>query len=280
MKNRRWTFASDFHDPLPQAVALLRARQKDLKPDIFIFGGDVVEFNSVTHWVRTRIMENNSPHFLKQETDACFNDVLAPICESLPSSCEKHYIEGNHEQWALQYIASRAAALDGLINLSDILGCKKLGINYVASKKGNGIKTIGPVHFMHGRYCGKYPAAMHLEKFGGPLVVFGHTHKQDYARRKKGNGSDEVAMGVGCMTLHSHEDFNNNTLGFGEGWLNEETGEFGNGFCNISGKNHDYLYLPDAEYSAKCRYDKHGREHWVAERVADSKRKGITTQGF
>lgn len=275
----RWTFISDTHvqNQLPQAIALVAARQKDYKPQIFVAGGDMLEFSSVTHWVRTRMMENKSPHFLREEAESFIESVLAPICDSLPNGCRKIAIEGNHEHWAIQYIGSRAPALDGLIDLDDILGYKRFGFEYVPSKKGNGIKTIGPVHFMHGCFCGEHPAAMHLKKFGGPCVVCGHTHRQDYKRQRLGNGRDEVCLVVGCLSGPGHQDFDNYTRGFGEGCLNEETNEFEAHFANISGDRYDYLYLPDAEYSAKCRYDKNGGEHWTASRVADSKRKGVPT---
>jgi predicted phosphodiesterase len=278
---KSFIFLSDTHaqDHLPQAIALAAARMRDTRPNVVLFGGDMVEFDSMTDYARMRVMEDARHHTLKQEARSCVEGVLDPLREAAPDA-EAYMLEGNHEFRALRYVANRALALEGIFDLADLFACKRLGIKYIPSKAGNAQLVLGPVRFMHGQYCGANPAKMHLEKFGGPCIVFGHTHRQGYHRDRKGNGRDEVSIGAGCLCKAARfSDLDNYMRGWVEGWFNEQTGEFGVAHANVSGQRWDYLYTPEGEYSAKCIHGKDGSEKWVAERVRDSRRKAVQAKG-
>src|SRR6185503_1804439 len=111
----------------------------------------------------------------------------------------KIWVEGNHEFRLTRYIQACAPSLQGLINMDDVLGCKRNKIEYIASKAGNGVfRLTDHLTIMHGTATGLNPAKAQYEQWGASLVM-GHTHKESTWRKKHGCGRDDVAMSSGCL---------------------------------------------------------------------------------
>lgn len=260
--NKKFVFISDFQAPfhLNQAVALVCAFVKDYKPDLVILGGDIIDFVSISGFTKVgRLTPNNVVH----EIESCENEVIIPIKKAAPNA-KFVWIEGNHEFRLTRYIALMAKPLEGLIDIADALGCKRNGIEYIASKGGNGIyRPIKALTFMHGWMGGMNPAKAQYERWGGSLVT-GHTHKETSWRRKLGNGNDHISLTTGCLCKDPDwTDVDNYTRGFIAGWMNEDTNEFGLDEIRISGDNHTRIYSNLGEYNAI----KTGKDTWVAKRI-------------
>jgi hypothetical protein len=166
-----------------------------------------------------------------------------------------------------------AKPLEGLIDLEDILGCKRHGIEYITSKGGNGIHKLvvgkdgkPKLTLMHGSVHGLNPAKKQYMKWGSSLLM-GHTHKEDTHREKKGDGQDHLALASGCLCKDPDwDDIDNYTRGFIAGWYDDVTGEFGLDHVRISGHDHTEIYSPHGEYYATWVQRIGSPGSWIARR--------------
>lgn len=266
MAKRRLVFVSDTQAPyhLPQAIALEAAFIRDYKPDTLVFGGDMVDFVSISSFNK---VGRFTPTHVADEIAICEEEVIKPLAAAAPKA-ETFWIEGNHEQRLTRYIAAMAKPLEGLIDLADALGCTRNGIKYVPSKAGNGIlrlmmdATGKPVlTLMHGKEHGANPAQRQYAKWKSSLVM-GHAHKEATWREKAGCGTDHVALAAGCSCADPDwNDIDNYTRGFVAGWYDPAALTFGLDHVRISGKDYTEIYSPWGEYRADL-----DRKIWKAHR--------------
>jgi UDP-2,3-diacylglucosamine pyrophosphatase LpxH len=262
---RKLVFISDTQAPyhLPQAVALVCAFIKDYKPSLVVLGGDMVDFVSLSKFTK---VGRYTPTNIVDELKIYEAEVLEPIAKA-SGGCEMIHLEGNHEFRLIRYVATFAKPLEDLIDLTDILGCKKHGIKYIKSKAGNAVhKLTKHLALMHGERLGVNPAKAQYEKWGGSLVM-GHSHKESTWRWKHGCGSDHVAIAAGCLCKDPDwMDIDNYTRGFVAGWFDDETGEFGLDHVRIIGRNHNEIASPWGAYKATKVHNPQDGEHWLARR--------------
>ena len=274
----RFVFASDFHAPnhLPQAVALVCAFLKDYKPSRVILGGDIVDFSVASSFIRLNLPAG--PQTVREEAEIAVREVIEPIRKAAPHA-RMDYLEGNHEIRVLRMLASVKAGLEGIVELSDFLGCRKLGITYHASKGGNAWFEWGGVVFMHGDRYGINPARLTLEEWRCP-VVFGHAHKESFDRRRSPNQrTDTKAWGAGClMATPDYTDKDPWHRGFIAGWVDEETGEYDAEHISLSGPEFTELYSAYGKYHA-VRVWKDGRKSWIVRSFSDTPKPGHSRKG-
>lgn len=260
MAKRKLVFISDTQAPyhLPQAVALGAAFLRDYKPDTLVLGGDIIDFVSISKFVK---VGRFTPTNVADEISICEEEVVKPLVAAAPKA-ETFWIEGNHEHRLTRYIAAMAKPLEGLIDLADALGCTRNGIKYVQSKAGNGILRLMPnLALMHGNRHGMNPAKAQYDKWGGSLVM-GHAHKEATWRVKQGCGTDHVALAAGCTCKDpDFDDIDNYTRGFVAGWYDPADQTFGLDHIRISGKDYTEIYSPWGEYRADL-----DRKTWKAHR--------------
>jgi hypothetical protein len=270
---RKFIFASDFHVPfhLPQGIPLLIAFIQDFQPDIFVFGGDVVDFAIASKFVRATLKPPQLT--VLQEATECDTQVVTPICQALPKDCVKIALKGNHEYRADRIVLANAKLIEdggGAVSLPDLagmMGYRKNGVKFIDGKAGNAHITIGPITFMHGERYGINPAKLTMEDWGGP-VIFGHSHKESTWRKRSGSGRDEVSLGAGCLAMDpDYKDYTNYTRGFAAGWIDDESNEYSAEHIRLSGNENTYLYSPHGSYSAKYIGNGRGGGQWVAEGV-------------
>lgn len=258
-----WVFASDFHAPRHsgQGVALLTRFVRDYKPDILIFGGDIVDFAIFSRFVQINRLAGDKTYTLDEEISSVVKDVLEPIRKAAPKA-ECHYLEGNHEIRVIKMLALGRSGIESRIRLDKEFECDRLGIKYHPSVNGNALVQIGPVKFLHGERSGQNPAKLTLEDEGGPCCVFGHSHRQSFWRDRKRDGQDSISIGVGCLMDKAHYvDRDKYMRGFGYGWLDEKTNQFYAAHAELSGADNTELYTPYGSYNA-CRVYDGQRERW------------------
>ena len=155
---------------------------KHVKPDFFVFAGDVLDCFSVS--AHNRGQWDMPGYTLKDEYDET-NLRLDEVCDVLPDACEKIFIEGNHENRIRRFQASVDNAKLGGALTDYIAGLRLIerGFNCLAPYKEAQL-FIGDLIVLHGLYTNANAGKTHLEKLGQSCLFF-HTHKfQTYSGRQ------------------------------------------------------------------------------------------------
>lgn len=130
---KRMIVAADFHGPSldPFSMEVLLDAIKRVKPDIFVFAGDVYENYDFSRFDRDPRLSN-----LRAEFDFVRESIFAPIREACGYNCQIDMIVGNHDQMLLRHLAERSpyvkAMLDCMgISLAHLFGTHDYQINLV-----------------------------------------------------------------------------------------------------------------------------------------------------
>lgn len=228
MSRQVFCFVSDCHAPFhdEKAILLAAARIEELRPDLLIFGGDILDCFLAGRF--PRVGARITKFVQELEGARWVIDTLADRCPN----ARKVYLEGNHEMRHKVAIATMGMVpgfLEGYpgISLEEALDLKAKGIQYVHSRAGNASIKIGPLLFSHGSLYGQTPAKAELmaNLCSG---VSGHVHRMTEHRvTSSTSGVDWRWQTSGCLSQDAHyADRNSEQLGFVSGWLDEETGQY------------------------------------------------------
>lgn len=117
----------DLHFPFadPSALELAKIIHHEAKPAVTILNGDIVDFFGISRFPVPPIRRAS---FASEVLDD------ARQLEEIRKWGKGHwvYIEGNHEHRLRQYLYRKAEELAGLVSVSDLLDCERLGITYLA----------------------------------------------------------------------------------------------------------------------------------------------------
>lgn len=228
MSRQVFCFVSDCHAPFhdEKAILLAAARIEELRPDLLILGGDILDCFLAGRF--PRVGARITKFVQELEGARWVIDTLADRCPN----ARKVYLEGNHEMRHKVAIATMGMVpgfLEGYpgISLEEALDLKAKGILYVHSRAGNASIKIGPLLFSHGSLYGQTPAKAELmaNLCSG---VSGHVHRMTEHRvTSSTSGVDWRWQTSGCLSQDAHyADRNSEQLGFVSGWLDEETGQY------------------------------------------------------
>jgi hypothetical protein len=162
-----------------QAFDAILKFTEDFKPNTFLFGGDIIDCGSISHWNKHRKLSMEGFRF-DQDLDGCGRNIIQPVNAILRRGARKIWLKGNHEDWVDQ-LCEENPALEGMLSLDRHLELSKRG--YELYDIG-GVATIGKLHFAHGdtvkggEYCAK-AAVLRFER----NIRFGHHHTwQSYTK--------------------------------------------------------------------------------------------------
>lgn len=185
MGKRRWESAvvlGDLHIPDhdPRAVKLAERFIGEVKPDMVVLNGDILETKAVSRWPRNPT--EDAIENLQREIDVTRKWLQA--VRDLAPKARIVYIEGNHEFRLRSYLYSNAPALSFLdaVSMKSLLGLPDLDIRYVASRGAKWTDTYirwGDLLVGHFDVTSKSAGAAALkllDKYGISLIQ-GHTHK-------------------------------------------------------------------------------------------------------
>lgn len=202
---KRGIVTPDKHFPLHSeaAINVVCKAIKIIKPDFYVDLGDTGEFESVSHhqW------KNRKRPPLEYQLPKVYEDVKAVnagmdiIDEALDKVKvkEKHFCEGNHDQW-LNYFSDEHPYLLGL-KANEALMLDYRGYEYHPSGK---YLQIGDLWFYHGHhYGGIYHARNHLLKLGCN-IIYGHHHDLQMSSVTHMDGP-KSAWSLGCLKDMSDE---------------------------------------------------------------------------
>lgn len=200
VRNKNLGFISDLHIPVHDATACNVAISdlKDKGITGLIIGGDALDMYSLT-----RHGKDSRKYGLQYELNTARRE-LKNLRRFVGDSMPIYYIEGNHEMWWKKYMRNIAKELDEYQSLSDVLGLRALGMEYL--DHGMGIKA-GKLHIIHGHEiagAGKYVANRKLMK-AKANIIFGHHHTTQEWSETNLDGEELGSWAVGCLCQRTPE---------------------------------------------------------------------------
>lgn len=165
---------------------------KDFKPDYLVLGGDQMDFNCISHHNKgkVRLLENAR---LKRDYRGFQADILDKITESIPKSCEKYFMIGNHEYW-VERLVDDNAQLEGLVEVENNLDLEDWKITSF-----NKVLTLGEINFIHGFYTGKYFSEKNIRVYSKNIFC-GHLHtNQVFTSISPLKCLPKQGVGIGCL---------------------------------------------------------------------------------
>lgn len=173
MKPKRYILDFDKHYP-EYDPRLWRAELqlvKDIQPDGFIFGGDQLNFQCISHHDKDKPRLKPRGGYAN-DMDGFVDDILDPLDELLGKHTDKRWIMGNHEDW-LQDLYDEQPELEGALDIEKFLQLEKFGWKVVPLGQTT---TLGKLQVLHGEsFNGQYAAKKLVETYCQSAVM-GHLH--------------------------------------------------------------------------------------------------------
>lgn len=148
----------------------------DVKPDVFIFGGDQFDNEEISHHNKGKSYYKPRRAYLTNQ-ERFDTEILNPL-ESLIGNREKVWIVGNHDRFEHDFIEENPE-FEGLVERVDALHLAKRGWNIVPL--GNAYQ-LGSLNVIHGEIltgignqAGQFPAKKAMELYANNVLA-GHTH--------------------------------------------------------------------------------------------------------
>ena len=180
-------------------------RQEDLTHVVII--GDFLTYNSLSAWDRDKrlLMEGRR---LSKEVDAghIALEKLNKACIQI--SCNRIYIEGNHEDRLRRYIETHPELADGNLTTPSLLSLEELGWEWIPYRS---YRVINGIHFTHipfgkSREISGKDICSKAESVTTSSVVFGHTHElHTSCVHKHGMKHLQQILNVGCFFEQDEE---------------------------------------------------------------------------
>lgn len=193
----------DIHYPEHDIASLNIALSfiEDFQPDIFVFGGDQLDMSSIATFNKhkPKLVENKR---LKQDYKGFQADVLDKLDKSLPPSCQKYWIVGNHEQ-RTTWLTESQPQWEGFIEPENNL---KLD-DYKISPFGETIR-FGEMNITHGKYYNIHHAKKNVQYYGTNMFT-GHAHtNQIFTMTSPIHSLPRQGVSVGCLCNKNPEYMN------------------------------------------------------------------------
>lgn len=219
----RIAFIPDPHRPYHSKPAweLFLAAMLDWKPDTLVVQGDWADFYKVSRFSKDPRRQLS----FKEEVDDC-NEGLYEL-DGLGAS-RKIFIEGNHENRLIAYLADKAPDLFEYVSVPKLFKLEERGWEFVPYKESIQIGKLWMTH--DAGYIGRYAVYRTADTFQHSVVT-AHTHRMCYIVEGNATGEHFVAASFGWMGdidqvdyMHKVKAKRDWTLGFGTGLLDTKSG--------------------------------------------------------
>lgn len=194
-KTKTFVICSDVHipsqsNPCIKAVAELL---RDIRPDGLILNGDILDLIELSSHARGSVAQLEGLRICKVFGEAnsvldLWQDAAGPQCK------ENHFVEGNHEDRLNRWIRTGDNSVwlgDESVSIPNRLKLVQRGFVYHAGYPKAYVR-LGHLIVTHGKYCTKYAAATHLERYRCSVLV-GHVHTPGM---HYGSGFEQVQVGI------------------------------------------------------------------------------------
>lgn len=181
---------SDIHTPDEDkdAIEIVCDLMRDLKPQILVLNGDILDLPEVSrHDAGSLARLENKRIF---QTFAAGNRLLDKLESAAGPQCtDKRYVYGNHEHRLRRWLQQGDNAIfegDVSLDIAHRLKLEERAWQVFPDYPEAGTR-LGKLWITHGQWCGKYPAARHLERYQTSVLV-GHTHTEQTHHASTWNG--------------------------------------------------------------------------------------------
>ena len=225
-----------------KAINSMLAFAEDFKPDVFIYGGDVLDCNSISHHNDHKPGATEGLKLLEDVTDA-HRLLIAPI-EKIMGNKKMVFVLGNHERF-LTDLTDKIPALEGLLDVKRLLKLKR----WTVIPQGESF-SLGKLTFIHGDQLsgGDHVAKAAVIAYERS-VRFGHFHTmQQYSKSsvmdyKNAKSGWAIPCLCGKNPRYSKGAPNKWVQGYLWGYVDEKSGNFNDyvtvivdGKCVVNGK--------------------------------------------
>lgn len=202
---------------------------EDFKPDVFIFGGDILDCGPISRHNKGK-PGNTDGLRLISDAEECRRNVISPVDSLLRRSARRVYLWGNHESWILDKLEDDPA-LEGVLDLRQLLA---LPGSWEIPEFCGGV-GLGKLYFIHGHEVkgGENVAKSAVISYERS-IRFGHHHthqtftKTSAIDQKLGR----TGVAVPCLCTKGPK--------YGEGKPNRWVQGFNFGYVEDSGNFTDY----------------------------------------
>jgi len=170
------------------------------KPDEVIHLGDAMDFYSVSSHSK------NPRRIQRLATELQIGNTELDTLQLAAGNCTVVFLEGNHETRLARYLAQHAAALDGLLEIPDLLKLESRKWEFYPYQE---VYSVGKWNFVHdlGK-SGLGATKSAVQDFGGNVVI-GHTHRAqvEYMGETRPRGKTHCAVSSGWVGDYSKIDY-------------------------------------------------------------------------
>lgn len=198
-KTKRYIACGDFQGEAHVFRSILPF-VRDYRPDVFIIGGDFLDFDAISSFnrhKRTSIGLNSVLKDTKREI-MLGREMLREVRAAVGPKCEVVFLVGNHEERLEKFFLEYPQLFNEFTTLDGALELTKSGIKVVEQ---GGFYRLGKLYFMHGEKYGSdvftKGAALKCRK---SVRLFHHHTNQSYMITSELDGDDKIEVkACGCM---------------------------------------------------------------------------------
>lgn len=191
---------SPYHDRVSVAITLKFC--KELKPDLIIIPGDLIDFYTLSKFDQ----DPRDAHTLNSELSFAYN-ILAEFRKTCK---EMELIEGNHENRLNRFLLQKAKELVGLttatgqkniMSVEYLLELEQLGIKFIPMVGRDAYKKYNDLFIGHYNKVSKHSAytAKSLVEDKGVSILQNHVHRMGYYAKTGIDGKTLVGIENGCL---------------------------------------------------------------------------------
>lgn len=178
-----------------KAINCMLEFARDFKPDVFIYGGDNMSYEAISHWRKDQ-KRSSKDLSLRREAETFEKVVQNPIREINPK--ETIFMYGNHERFTDDFIEHNPS-FEGIVEPEHLLDLSDTTIVEV----GEHYRISPHLAFVHGDQIGggQNPAAAAANQYADSSIRFGHFHTFQSQTRYSALDKTNVrtAMAIPCL---------------------------------------------------------------------------------
>jgi hypothetical protein len=201
----------DLHHPIhdKKLWANILRFTEDFDPDIFVFGGDNMNLDVISHWIGNKRRKVEGQR-LKKDYERFNNEVMDPLDDILRDDVERHFLLGNHEAWVEQYIDEHPE-VEGFFEVRE-----NVHLDGWSTYDYGQVAKLGKLWVTHGTYINIHNALKTAQVYGRN-VMYGHGHTaQSHTVTTPLDVESHMAVQVPCV-CNTNPEYRKNQP---NGWLN------------------------------------------------------------
>lgn len=199
MANKKGVFLSDIHMPNHINLKPVLAYLQDLKPDIVILGGDIIDAKGL-HGVESFKVTDFKKEWYKRDVKL-LKEFLTKLYKLVPKATFI-YLEGNHEERYTRLMRKYIDTFGGDFNLLRDACPEGMKVKWIPYGTYKSFYRLGDTVFLHGTVWPDIHAKKYALDHTPYKCIYGHLHHfQAYTTRKSlATMSPRYAVTAGCLT--------------------------------------------------------------------------------